>query len=60
MFTNVSNVNSQVGCDDCLVIFVSTELPDFYNKLLKEKEIKLEKKFQKRNVWIKIYKYKKN
>lgn len=59
VFTNVSIVNSQIGCNECLVIFVSTELPDFYNKLIKEKEIKLEKEFQKRNVWIKIYKYKK-
>ena len=59
MFTNVSNVNSPIGCDDCLLIFVSTELPEFYEKLIKDKRIKLDKKFQKRNVWIKIYKYKK-
>lgn len=59
-FTNVSNIDSLLNSNvDCLLIFVSTELPEFYEKLIKDKRIKLDKKFQKCNVWIEIYKYKK-
>lgn len=60
-FTKVSNISSNISItEDCLLIFVSTELPNTYEKLIKDKRIKLDKKFQKRNVWIEIYKYKNN
>ncbi|WP_170227970.1 glycosyltransferase family 39 protein [Vicingus serpentipes] len=55
--TKFSNVASLAkDGNNCLYIFVNTELPNDYYSFKKEKNLKLVKKFEKRNAWIEIYK----
>jgi len=53
-FNNVATLAKEGR--DCLYVFVNTELPEDYLKIKKEKNLKLVKKFEKRDAWIEIYK----
>jgi hypothetical protein len=56
-FSNVNSISKlSIYNENSVFVFANTELPDYYNEIKSNNNLKLVKKFERRNAWIEIYK----